>query len=265
MDLQRWRTAAGDLLLGSACHGCGRPAWNLCPACRAFLVATPPRPARPQPCPPGFPLTWTGGPYDALTRALVSAHKERQASGLTTVLGERLALALLGLLDAVGAGELRSVGNQHATLLLVPVPSTRSAVRQRGFDASLALARAAAVRMPGSSVRVAAWLEPARRVADQSGLDAAQRWQNLAGAYRTRRRGAAPWAAAGSRGAATVVVVDDVVTTGASLCEGTRALRAAGVAVLGAATVAATRRTGPTGGGADETTRKGEDPRMRDR
>ena len=244
MDLQRWRTAAGDLLLGSACHGCGRPAWNLCPSCRAFLAATPPRPTRPQPCPPGFPPTWTGGPYDALTRGLISAFKERQASGLTTVLAERLALALLGLLDATGARDLGLDADHHSSLVLVPVPSARSAVRERGFDAGLALARAAAVRLPGSPVRVAALLEPARRVADQSGLDAGQRWQNLAGAYRTRRRAVAPWAA-GSRGSGAVVVVDDVVTTGASLCEGTRALQAAGVAVLGAATVAATRRTEP--------------------
>jgi predicted amidophosphoribosyltransferase len=69
-------------------------------------------------------------------------------------------------------------------------------------------------------------------VRDQAGLGARARQQNLAGAFRVRRRLREP-----------VVLVDDLVTTGASLTEATRTLRAAGVVVLGAATVAATQRT----------------------
>ncbi len=242
MELQRWRVAAGDLLLGSTCHGCAGPAWNICPACRGVLAATSARPTRPQPCPPGFPLTWTGGPYDTVTRGLISAHKERQAYGLTRLLGERLALALLGLFEQLGVPF--PGGEQSPGLLLVPVPSTRAAIRRRGFDAGLALARSAAVRLPGRPIRVVPLLEPARRVADQSGLGGADRWRNLHGAYRLRRRaGRKPQAGPG--GVIAVVVVDDLVTTGASLCEARRTLRAAGVPVLGAATVAATRRTGP--------------------
>lgn len=244
VDLQRWRVAAGDLLLGSTCHGCATPAWNLCPACRAVLDTTPARPTRPQPCPPGFPVTWTAGPYDALMQGLISAQKERQASGLTGVLGERLALALVGLLDEVEVSDRPDAGDRAGAVVLVPVPSTRAAVRARGFDAALALARAAAVRVPRRPVKVAPLLEPARRVADQSGLGEAARWRNLSGAYRLRRR-PAPSRGAGSTGAVALVVVDDLVTTGSSLCEASRTLRAAGLPVLGAATVAATRRTRP--------------------
>ena len=54
-SLVRWRAAAGDLLLGSSCHGCGAAAWTLCDGCRADLAAQAARPTRPEPCPAGFP------------------------------------------------------------------------------------------------------------------------------------------------------------------------------------------------------------------
>lgn len=261
-SLVRWRVAAGDLLLGSSCHGCGAAAWTLCDDCREDLAAQVARPTRPEPCPTGFPETWTAGSYDALSRGLVSAHKERAALGLTRVLGERLALAVLALLHAVrleelgfggvgfgGAvgfgegrsGEAESGGVVRGSVLLVPVPSARRAVRERGFDAGLALARAAARRLPGT--RAGSLLVPARRVADQSGLGAVERQENLADAFRVR--GGLLGVARLVQPGAAVVVVDDVVTSGASLSEATRALRAGGVEVLGAATVAATVRRHP--------------------
>jgi predicted amidophosphoribosyltransferase len=246
--LARWRAAAGDLLLGSSCHGCGAAAWTLCDDCRRDLAALPARPTQPEPCPPAFPQTWTAGTYDALARGLVSAHKERSALGLTRVLGERLALAVLALLDE--AGEVGEIGAARTPVLLVPVPSTRRAVRTRGFDAGLALARAAARRLPDA--RAAPLLTSTRRVADQSGLGAAERQANLAGAFRVRTAYArsAPFTVLtgmAARGRPTVVVVDDVVTSGASLTEAVRALRAARLPVLGAATVAATVRRTPPG------------------
>nr|WP_232531228.1 phosphoribosyltransferase family protein [Microlunatus antarcticus] len=163
--------------------------------------------------------------------------------GLTRVLGERLALAVLALLAEAGVPD--AAGGR---VLLVPVPSARRAVRERGFDAGLALARAAARRLPQASAT--ALLRPTRRVADQSGLGAHERLANLAGAFRLAR--GHPWSAAHPTRSATrstppavVVVVDDVVTSGASLTEAARALRVAGQPVLGAATVAATQRRAP--------------------
>jgi predicted amidophosphoribosyltransferase len=72
-------------------------------------------------------------------------------------------------------------------------------------------------------------------VQDQARLGAAARQENLSGGLRVQRN-ILP------RGAA-LVVVDDVVTTGSSLAEAARALRAAQLPVLGAATVAATVRS----------------------
>jgi predicted amidophosphoribosyltransferase len=77
-------------------------------------------------------------------------------------------------------------------------------------------------------------------VADQAGLDASARAANLTGALVT-----APGAARAvhrSQAAPQLVVIDDVVTTGATLAEAVRALRANRLSVAGVAVVAATPR-----------------------
>jgi predicted amidophosphoribosyltransferase len=92
------------------------------------------------------------------------------------------------------------------------------------------------LREQGLVVAVTPVLRLGRGVADQAGLSAHQRAANLAGALRVPRR-LEPLV----RGRA-VLVVDDVVTTGATLAEAARALSAAGGDVLAAAVVAATAR-----------------------
>jgi predicted amidophosphoribosyltransferase len=169
--------------------------------------------------------------YDPILRRAINAHKERQALSLTGLLAERLVLSVHALL----ATEPNSLGTTR--IVLVPIPSAARTVRRRGFDATASMARLAArrlqVRYP-TTVRSA--LTQARRVADQAGLRAAARQENLAGAYQLRR----PI----TNGAA--VLVDDLVTTGSSLTEAARVLRAARIPVLGAATVAATVRVRPS-------------------
>jgi predicted amidophosphoribosyltransferase len=70
---------------------------------------------------------------------------------------------------------------------------------------------------------------------DQAGLSAAERAANLAGAVRVGRVPA-------GLSAYRIVLVDDVITTGATLAECARALRAVGITVSAAAVVAATAR-----------------------
>ncbi|MFN0283625.1 MAG: phosphoribosyltransferase family protein, partial [Kineosporiaceae bacterium] len=85
-----------------------------------------------------------------------------------------------------------------------------------------------------STVRVLPALRLARRVADQAGLSAAARSANVAGAFEVRRH--APPLLAGR----PVVVVDDVLTTGATLREAARAVTVAGGVVVGLASVSVT-------------------------
>lgn len=220
------RDAAGDLLLGSVCPGCGRAGWGLCPICAAGLrERTPIRQTL-----DGRPVC-AAAPYADVWKASLNAYKERRAWGLATPLGHALAWSVAGLLDAVAPG---------AALQLVPVPSASATVVERGEDVTWLLARRAAsfLRRAGVDARGVRLLRQRRAVADQAGLDAAARAANLRGALVARPRRA---------GEASVVVVDDIVTTGATLREALRALDAAGYATLGAAAVAATPRRDRSG------------------
>ena len=229
-----------DLVLPETCAGCGLDRGLLCAACRAPL-ASPALVRWPDPVPPGLPTPWSVAAYDGPVRAAVVAAKEHGRTRLAGPLGVALARAVV-------AAAARA-GDRPAGLLLVPAPSRRAAVRARGDDPTLRTARraAAAVRRDGVAVTVTPVLRVASRVQDQAGLDAAARAANLAGNLSVPAR-LRPLVAG-----RPVVLVDDVVTTGATLAEAARALRLAGAQVLAAATVAATsRRTSSSsaGGGA---------------
>jgi predicted amidophosphoribosyltransferase len=222
-----------DLVLGSRCVGCDRPGRPCCPACRDVCRgrAADARPHWPTPCPVGLVPTYAVGEYDGLLRDLVLAHKERRVLALAGPLGDLLAGAVA---SAVPPGPV----------VLVPVPSRATTVRQRGHDPTLTMTRAAAALL-GSRVRVARLLRLRPGVVDQSGLDAAGRAANLAGSM-TVPSGAVRHLVRRCPHA-HVVVCDDVLTTGATLREAQRALEAAGVPVHAAAVVAATRRRNPAG------------------
>lgn len=242
--------ATADLLLGARCPGCDAPRLGLCPDCRAGFTRHEVRLTRPDPCPPGFGVCVAAGPYDDLGRRLVLAVKEREALWLRRLLADRLAAALRLLLTVIG-GPTGSHDSSHDSshgpgdtaegVLLVPMPSHPRAVRARGLDLTHDLARLAArsLRADGRPVTVSRLLRQRRRPRDQAGLTSTERWDNLAGALVVRSRNLLPPSRASHR---YVVVVDDVVTTGASLSEAARALGQAGFVVNGSAVVAATQR-----------------------
>jgi predicted amidophosphoribosyltransferase len=154
--------------------------------------------------------------YVEPVRSMLIAHKERGRTDLSRLLGAALAPAVHGL---------------RADLVL-PVPSSRAATRERGYDHALRLATATAAARSG--VRALRGLQIVRTTRDSTGLGAGARSANLRGAYAVL-----PGVIAQLRGC-RVVVVDDLMTTGATLAEAARALRAVGVEPVGAAVVAAT-------------------------
>ncbi|MHB6907658.1 ComF family protein [Streptomyces sp. DB-54] len=221
-----WRELAG-LVLPVDCAGCGRPRTELCTGCRRALWrdGRGAGEVRPRPVPAGLPRVWAGAPYADEVRAVLLAHKERGALRLAAPLG------------AVLAGAVRGVGGGGGPLLLVPVPSARRAVAGRGHDPvrRIALAASGELRRVGVGARVVGVLRQRRAVVDQAGLDARQRLANVAGALEV------PGAVGRLLTGLPVVLVDDLVTTGATLAEAARAVRAAGGRVSGAAVVAASR------------------------
>ncbi|MES9524645.1 ComF family protein [Streptomyces capoamus] len=222
--MRGWWQDLTDLVLPADCAGCDAPRTALCARCRAMLDAAVPRRVRPVPEPAGLPVVHAVSPYAAEVRALLLAHKERGALLLAGVLGRALAGAVRAGLGGPGGGAGPVDGPGRGPVLLVPVPSARWAVRARGHDPvrRMALAAAGELRRTGTPARVTAVLRQRRAVADQAGLDARQRLANLAGALEVRPGGGR------LLGAGRVVLVDDLMTTGASLAEAARALREAG-------------------------------------
>lgn len=232
--LQGLAAAGADLFLGSRCVACGESGASLCPGCWRAVYGAP-RHAPPSPAPPGLPPTYAVAAYDGIARAAILAHKEDRVLSLARDLGRLLALSVLGVLahPRCGGERMRQVG-------LVPVVSTRGAVRRRGHDPLRRITAAClrSLRASGIDARSVPALRMHRRVADQAGLDAGERSANLQWAYGVRRRHVPDLSRV------PVIVVDDIVTTGATASEAARALRACGADVLGAAVIAATQRRG---------------------
>ncbi|MBQ1074662.1 ComF family protein [Micromonospora sp. C31] len=217
-----------DLVLPVECAGCRerRPGLRhgVCPGCVAALGALRPRAVRPTPAPPGLPPCVALGPYGGPLREALLAYKDHGRHGLARPLG-----ALLAEVVAAGVGEVRPV-------TLVPVPDTAAAARARFGDHLGRLTRHCAdrLRRAGWPVRVRRPLRALPRP-DSVTLDSAGRAAAAESAFRVRPR--SPSAPGGA-----VVVLDDILTTGATLAAVGRVLGASGLSPTVAAVLAATEK-----------------------
>lgn len=224
------RTAVGsaagralDLALPASCAGCRREGAALCRDCAPALdVRLHAAPGAEIGLPADLPapllqLEWCA-PFTGVTRRALHALKYD---------GERRLAPLLGAAIARRWARAGAGGE-----LLVPVPASPDRVRERGYDQAALLAQEAARRLRLPAIRA---VERTRATTAQFDLDRAARAANLGGAFR---------AVPGRQPAIVgrwVVLVDDVVTTGATLAACAVALLDAGAAAVSGVAVARER------------------------
>lgn len=225
-----------DLVAPVDCVGCGARRTHLCPRCRAEIAREArrgPHLARVRPPPAGLPPVWTLLAYDGAVRQAVVAHKDHGRLALLPLLA---ALWRRSLAGAVEGDPVLRAALLDRRVVVVPAPSSARAWRERGRDPWEEVVRHALAGEPLPVARRA--LRVRRAVRDQAGLGASARARNLAGALVATR----------DLTGCAVVLADDIVTTGATLTEGARAVRAAGAASVHAAVIASTVRRGRPSG-----------------
>ncbi|MFC5380287.1 ComF family protein [Aquipuribacter nitratireducens] len=226
------------VLLPVSCPGCGCPDVVVCPSCRHRVLSGP---ALHRILVDGTPAvasaSWRGP-----AAGLVGGLKERGRTDVLDVLAAALARAVALLLWPAEGGPRHDAGppvppvlpGAGGPVLLVPPPATwRAVVRRRDRPGERLAGHAAdRLRRAGADVVAVPALALRRRVVDQAGLGRVAREQNLTGAHRLRP------GLGGVVAGRDVVVVDDVVTSGATAVEAGATLRAAGARVVGTASVA---------------------------
>lgn len=217
-----WREGWLDavaVLLPVECAGCGAPDRALCATCSILLDGGLGRGMSEQYVSESLRVV-SALRYEAQIRKMVLAFKEQ---GRTDVV-KNLAVPLRAAIENAAAYCTAEGG-----VRVCPVPSSVSAQRRRGYRPVELLVRTAGFRPAHMLIPTA---HSSAVIAEQKFLDIAHRAENLRGAFT---------AVPSARGQ-TLVIVDDVVTTGATLSEAARALRAGGAEVVGAATLASTPR-----------------------
>lgn len=206
-----------EIIFPSRCIGCTRLGISICSECRKQW----------HPHIYQREINWNGENFPVLSaiqyspiasRVLLSA-KESQIRAADQ-------LIVNGVVHS-----LNTFVKRYGSATLVPVPSRKSANRKRGrnFLQEITSQVAAEVGLSSHSL-----LAHSRKVRDQSRLNIADRSENVSRAFSIAPELTAQLSA-GNTGP-TIIVIDDLITTGATLSEAIRALRTAGFTVLGAVT-----------------------------
>lgn len=183
------------LIVGSFCEHCGRSIETV--ERHAFVCS------RCRQAPPAFDCARVAGHFQGPLRHLTHHLKYSHAFWLAEDLAALIHGCVLAHFDAA------------AVDVVVPIPLHRKRARERGYNQAALLAHHVAQRLDRPCVPLA--LARVRDTGTQTRLSSAKRSLNVKGAFAVRTPG---WVAG-----RTVLLVDDVMTTGATLSEAARALK----------------------------------------
>ncbi|RSN65778.1 amidophosphoribosyltransferase [Amycolatopsis sp. WAC 04182] len=205
-----------DLLIPARCASCGAPGAPCCATCHTVWGSLAEIARGPT---SGLVPVYALAPYADEARRLILAYKERGRRDLAPSFGQAIAEALVQLPDP------------EPEPCLVPVPSRRSASRVRGGPHVRRVADECvkALRGKGKSATVAPVLRLGSGARDAVGLSRAERVSNLDGRLRLVPGGRPD----------KVVLLDDVITTGATAAACTRFLDISGIHVSAVVALAA--------------------------
>lgn len=205
-----------DLVFPLECGGCAAPSTRWCESCAAAFEVGQDQPHLVTPrIDPGVPV-FTLGRYAGVRSRAIVAVKEHGRRDLIAPLARALALGIHRLLDW---------GMVMAPLTIVPAPTRRSAARRRGGDPVTRIAATATRCHPDLTVVPA--LRTSALVRDSVGLSSGARERNIAGRVRMIRPVSG-----------NVLLVDDIVTTGATAREAVHTLEPVGVRLMAVLAIA---------------------------
>jgi len=212
-----------DVVLGRSCAGCDEPGIVLCRQCARSLR---PKPRLRRSVDMGeiaqglhLPVVCSLD-YRGAVRQVLYRFKDHRIPQLAHALGPALASSIDFAADRTGL--------DPSELTLALMPTRRSTARRRGFDSIRSLAGVAVREVPVASI--CSPLVDTRRAGASKTLGVWERHRAVAGAF----------ALAGQPPPGPVVLVDDIVTTGATAREAAATLMTAGVYVVAVVTVAGT-------------------------
>jgi predicted amidophosphoribosyltransferase len=209
-----------DLVLPLECGGCAAPSTRWCEACAKELSMSPDAPRVVTPRIDAQVPVFALGRYAGARRQAIVAMKDRGRIDLSGPLAGVLAL---------GVHRLLLWGLLDVPLTIVPAPTRGWAARRRGGDPVTRIASLAADAHPHITVVRALRMKALAR--DSAGLGSSARERNIAGrVLLTRRRVPVN---------EEVLLVDDIITTGATARESVRVLQSAGARVAAVLALAA--------------------------
>ncbi len=197
------------LLFPTRCFGCRELGYSICSQCRKQW-----NPHLYQSRISGLAV-YSAIPYSPIAKNILLAAKEQNVKSADQLVRSAVKVAIYELFQ------------RHSNCALVPIPSGVSSNRRRGRDFVNEMAISVAKDF---GVAVLPLLEHQRNIRDQSRLDIASRRQNLAMAFSIKPQ------FRGNYSGENVVILDDLVTTGATISEANRALTRGGFRVQAAAT-----------------------------